>query len=108
MIPKLKIEQFLKAWIANDKKLMYSHCQLTWKKNNSKTKLNKFFFQKLKGYSLLEERTKGAVSDIDIKLAFKDKTAKVTARLICEEEAYKPSINGKWGLNPISLTKNLY
>ena len=35
-------------------------------------------------------------------------TKKVTARLLCELEPYKPSIDGEFGVNPISVIRNLY
>lgn len=48
------------------------------------------------------------VYDADIVLMIGSNRKKVTARLVCETEPYKPSVDGEFGVNPISLIKNLY
>lgn len=106
---KEKIKEFLQAWKDLDYKKMYGCTQKTWKSEHSIAELKKLFPKRIKQYSLQKiTEVKPVVFDIKIALVQFGKTKRVVARLLCETDPYKPSEEGEFGVNPISIIKNLY
>ena len=125
--PNKKLNQFLKAVQARNIIRLYSHCQLTWKKNNTKNKLAYYQQIKISNYEIGEvEKIKNGEAlkirvDFDFKVLLKpgvkwmnwkgeviDNTPKrmySIVTLICEKAPYTPDLKGKWGVNPISFMK---
>lgn len=106
---------FLNSWKSNNFTGMYELTQQTWKFKHSKKQLKKLLTIKgnkpsrLKSFKVTEIREfMPTVYDANIVLMIGGNRKKVTARLVCETEPYKPSVDGEFGVNPISLIKNLY
>ncbi|MDB0602349.1 hypothetical protein PL373_14605 [Tenacibaculum maritimum] len=106
---KIKVEQFLNAWKENNHIKMYELTSKTWRAKHSKKQLKQLLPKRIKSFKV-EEITEFApcIYDVNITLRVGGKTKKVTARLLCESEPYKPSVDGVFGINPISIIKNLY
>lgn len=111
------IELFMLAWIAMDIQKMYDLCQETWKSEHSKNRLKKMLYPqigkrkrlRIKSYRILKiQKVSEFMYDVDLKVKTGGIEKKLTARLICETAPYKASIEGKFGVNPISIIKNLY
>jgi hypothetical protein len=113
--PTKKLTQFMKAVQTRNIMRLYSHCQLTWKKNNSKNRLA--FYQQIKvsNFEIKEsEFTNGTGTAIKARVEYdyralesKSKVKRMYSivMLICEKEPYTPDVKGKWGVNPISFMK---
>lgn len=110
MTAKKTLELFLEAWKMMDFQKMYDLCQTTWKAEHTKNDLKKLLPKKIKSYSILKENVEmsGVVFVIPFKVKVLSKETKLTARILREIGPYKPSQKGSWGINPISLLKNLY
>jgi hypothetical protein len=106
---KIKVEQFLNAWMDNNHIKMYELTSKTWKSKHSKKQLKELIPKRIKAFSISEiKQFSECIYDVDITLRIGGKLKKVTARLLCELEPYKPSIDGEFGINPISIIRNLY
>ena len=103
------ITKFLQAWKDNNLTKMYGLTQKTWSSQYSKSVLKKLFQSRIKAFKILEIReSTSTVFDVDVTIRVKGQQRKITARLICETTPYTPSIDGEFGVNPISVIKNLY
>ena len=123
-----KLKQFLRAVQARNMIRLYSHCQLTWKKNNTKNKLVWFQQGKFTNVEIgaVEQINSEGVAvkiyvEFDYQVLLKpgvkwlnrkgeviDNTPKrmfCTPTLICEKAPFTPDIKGKWGVNPISFMR---
>ncbi len=106
---KIKIEQFLGAWIDNNHIKMYDFTSKTWKSKHSKKQLKELLPKRIKSFKVEEiSEFSPCIYDVKITLRIGGKIKKVTARLLCELEPFKPSVDGEFGINPISITRNLY
>ena len=106
---KATIEKFLQAWKDYDIDKMYDLSQQTWKFQYSKKVFKGFFQSRIKAFTINEIREfTPTVFDLDITIRVKGQQRKITARLICETSPYTPSVDGEFGVNPISVIKNLY
>jgi len=106
---KIKVEQFLRAWKDNDYTKMYALTQITWSAKHSKKELKRLLPNRIKSFKIenIKEFSE-CIYDVDITLKIGGKQKKISARLLCELEPYKPSLDGKFGVNPVSLIRNLY
>ena len=103
---KQTIIKFMQAWIDNDFQKMYEHCQLHWIAIHKKNDLKKMFIARIKRYEIVSVREVNPfMYDVEIKYTRLKKVFKTTARVICEEEKNKASLNGKWRINPISMLR---
>lgn len=112
---KKKVKEFLENWKLKDFKEMYKNSQITWKKNHPEKVLKSMFPDKIATYSLGEvKKLTPAHFTVKITVGIKSSLLKIenkkhlVAHLVCEIAPFKPSIKGKWGVNPSSVTKNLY
>lgn len=105
------ITQFMNAWISRNYKKMYELSQQTWKSRNGISMLKTILTARIKKYEILEikmDEKLPCICDVTIKVRNKGKLKKLNARMIKEDGVRKPSEEGTWGVNPISLVKNLY
>lgn len=112
------IKQFCQAWSNNDFSKMYEVCTLTWKAQYDQKSLENLIIGRIKSFKIghIEANSKfPCIGDIDIKIKHRrvlfpslTKTKTIKARLIKESKPYKPSEEGTWGVNPISVIRNLY
>lgn len=105
------IKQFCQAWSKNDYSKMYGLCTTTWKAKNTKTDLKNLIIGKIKSFRIVftEYNSKfPCLCDINIKVKYKGKVKELKARLIKESKLYATSEEGTWGVNPISVIRNLY
>lgn len=117
MGPISALENFMNAWKNNNWSEMFENTQITWRSRGRNKEggidlLKAWFHLKdLLAFKVL--RIEG-ISDscvdvlLSIKYVFGDsglKETKIKARVICENEPYKPSKDGTWGVNPIGILK---
>lgn len=117
----------MKAVQARNIMRLYNHCQLTWKKNNSKNKLGYYQQIKVKNFVIGPEEVVNSGKAVKVRVEFDyqvllkpgvkwlnpqgeviDNTVKrmySVVTVICEKEPYTPDLNGTWGVNPISFMK---
>lgn len=105
---KETLENYLEAWSKNDVKAMHELCQKTYKVSNTEFDLKKVTPAKLKEFTILEGVSDTpCVTDFEVELLVKRAKKTAKARLVCEKAPFKPSEQGEWGVNPISLLKAL-
>lgn len=103
------IKAFLEAWKLSDYKKMYEYTQKTWKSEHTKNQLKKLLPKRIKSYRITSiTESVPTVYDVDVVVSISGKSKKITARLICETEPYIASLQGEFGVNPISIIRNLY
>ena len=103
------IGKFLQAWKDNNHSKMLELTTETWKDKHTKSTIKGLFQSRIKSFKITEIReSTTTVFDVDITIRIKGQQRKITARLICEIAPYTPSVDGEFGVNPISLIKNLY
>ncbi len=100
---------FLDAWINCNSVVMRDYCQATWIETHDKSLE---YIEQLVDRIIIDEWKishhtviGGACIDIYAKILNSFTWNTYRFRLICEKSAYTPSINGRWGVNPISITK---
>ena len=108
------LTNFMNAWKANNWSEMLKNTQKTWrsKENNNSELLKSWFSLKdLLTFKVLKIN-QISLSCVDILLGIsyifgdsKIKETKIRARVICETEPYKPSKDGTWGVNPVSILR---
>ena len=105
----LVIEEFLKSWLKGDYTNMYELTNKTWSSKHTKKQLKKLIPNRIKSYKIeaIDEFSE-CIYDVKITLRISGNTKKVNARMLCEIDAFKPSIEGEFGVNPISIINKLY
>lgn len=105
------LKQFLQAWKLGNWDKMYLLSQKTWKANHTRTEIKSLFKTKIKAFELgtnnFDDKLP-CIVDISLKVKVNGKVKELTARLVKEKAKMKPSTDGDWGVNPISMLKNLY
>lgn len=101
---KQGLKDFLTGWKQLDHQKMYDACQYTWSKGKTVEHLKTLFPIALDSYETkkLTEVTK-VVYDAIVKITHEETERVVRIRLICEEGAYIPSVDGDFGVNPNSI-----
>ena len=100
---------------------MVKTLQLTWRAEKGDRYARQFLkdyygYKKLTSFEIKESTVEGVFIDFEIEIKYKirgdrkcfdDKiyTSKIKARAICEVEAYQPSKEGTWGVNPIGALR---
>lgn len=100
--------KFCQAWTKQDFDTMYIFCTKTWKGNHSRSELKKLIIGGIKEFKIGAINAIACVCDIKLSVTHKNKIRSLDVRLIKEKGIRKPSVDGEWGVNPISLIKNLY
>ena len=108
------VKKFMNAWKDSNWPEMFKYTQKTWRSkenNNSELLKNWFYLKDLLTFKILRIN-QISLSCVDVLLGIgymfgnlKLKETKVRARVICETEPYKPSKDGTWGVNPISILR---
>lgn len=100
--------KFLNYWKDNNYKEMYELTTKTWKSNNTKANLKNIIPNRIKSYKITEiSESTSCVYDIDVTVRIKGLDKKIKVRLISEIEEYRPSLDGGFGVNPVSVIRNL-
>ena len=107
--------QFMDAWKRKNWRKLLKYCQVTWVEEGHPnltplkwviswygSRVVPISYEVI-DYELKDDTTIDAVINVTFKTGIKQ----IKARIICEKGAYEPSIDGTWGVNPIScLRKN--
>jgi len=106
---KKVVGKFLANWKKKNWAKMARYTQLTWRdshKNNIKWLEGWFCKKPLKKWKITDIKIIGdACRDVYIEIDYGEGIKEIRARVICEVAAYKPDIEGIWGINPISCLK---
>ena len=106
---KKVIGKFLTNWKKKNWVKMAKYTQLTWRSNhwNNVKWLEGWFWKKdLRKWTITDIKIVGdACRDVYIEIDYGKGIKEIKARVICETAPYKPSIEGNWGINPISCLK---
>lgn len=107
--------KFLKAWQDEDYESMKDLLQKTWtSKQEDITENTKDLLKShpVNKYEIQDIRYNNKANDVldleifaDAKIKVSDKD--ISIRLVKEKAPYKPSEDGQWGINPISVLKEL-
>lgn len=112
--PANAMVRFLFAWKSRKPDLMLEVCQVTWKsKPKAKEKLELWFGDiflvgaKIMKMRMLDNTSYDAIVQVGLRRRGYNKVVAgiITARIDCEDVAFSRSINGKWGINPLSILK---
>jgi uncharacterized protein with HEPN domain len=105
------LKEYLKAWKNRDYELMFRKSQKTYRavhRDRKEADIEAFIGSKeLTSYKLGDPLELGeAMVEIPVEIYYQQQKEKyhkmIKVRVIKEIEAYKPSVNGTWGVNPIS------
>jgi len=106
---KKVVGKFLANWKNKNWVKMARYTQLTWRSNHENN------VQLLEGWFGAKPLSKWGITDIIfigdacrdvyIEIDYGKGIKKIKARVICEDEPYKPNIKGTWGINPVSILK---
>jgi hypothetical protein len=110
-----KLESFLEAWKNEDWNGMWKNSQKTWRcreGNNAERLFDLFGHKKLESYEIIGlDEVSDCCVDIEVSIKYfieartKIQVATIRPRLLNEIKEYTPSIDGEWGVNPISMLK---
>ncbi len=102
---------FLEAWQDKNYTKMFEYCQLTWKSNHKEGGIkwlkNYYDHKKLTTWRMIKEEKADFVVDFKVAIIYDHKSKIVKTRLICEKAPYKPHSDGTWGVNPISVLREI-
>lgn len=107
---KETIDNFMKAWKEQDRKAMHSLCTKTYKVGNTEFQLKGLLPHQIASYKVGKiEKSTEVVYDatVSVKLKGSAKPREIKVRSVCEIAPWKPSLDGDWGVNPISALKGL-
>jgi len=98
------LNTFIKAIIKGSLLKAYKYCQITWKNNNSKTKLNVLLQHNIDSYEIISHEVIEVVAiRVKVRVVIGGVNHITYAMVIREKAPYKPDEKGKWGVNPISF-----
>ena len=102
------VDDFMRAWFHHDYDEMLAHCQKSWlsmKGDSAREALEMLFNDYLMTAWYVRgcERKSDVMFDALVLVEINGKRARYKIRVICEEMPYKPSVNGRWGVNPVSF-----
>ena len=102
------VTEFMDAWSNNDWYEMLIRTQKTWQsKSSSDAKMifDLFGGQKIESYEIgMGREISSMCYDIIVTI---NKEKRTVARVIKERSPYTPSVEGEWGINPISMLNPL-
>jgi len=98
---------FMKSWQSKDFDKMKNFCTKAWHRDGAQDQLKVIFGnRKLKNYQVKKTNNKGfGLADVPIIVEFENGEKRIAiASLMCEGSiAYRPNVNGEWGVNVASL-----
>ena len=100
--------------IKDDKQAAYMLTQMTWRHNNDLARFNSLIPHRLLSYEIIDGILLSLnARDYVIKMKYlnwetkKEHDVTIKARMIRERKPYTPCITGEWGVNPISMLKQV-
>ncbi len=113
---KKTVERFFTAWRYCDWAEMERLSQWAWRFANATESLEMiydlFSFMVLRRFKIISSEVKGeamidVIAMVEYQYEDSDEIRKrtIAARVICEAAPYKPSLDGVWGVNPISVMR---
>ena len=108
------LKNFMNAWKDSNWSDMLENTQKTWRSketNNSELLKNWFYLKDLLTFKVLKiNQISESCVDVLLGISYmfgdsKIKETKIRDRVICEIEPYKPSKDGTWGVNPVSILR---
>lgn len=104
------VEKFMAAWENQDHNVMHTLCTKTYKVANTAQQVRSLLPHIIEKHEIGKpKKSTDEVYDVPINIIIKGsaKARKVVARVICETAPWKASKDGEWGVNPISVLKDL-
>ena len=109
------LKNFMNAWKDSNWSKMFENSQITWRirgRNKGIDLLKGWFYLKdLTTFKILKtEKISDTCVNVTLRISYlyyisNLKEVKIRARVICETEPYKPSKDGEWGVNPVSILR---
>lgn len=106
-----KVKAFFDAWIKHDFFEMLKNTTLTYRAYHVAQNIKDWYDKKnLIEYNIKRSmKVTEAMYDVTVEIHYKignmERNRLVTARATCEIQAFDASVNGSWGINPISVLK---
>jgi len=106
-----KVSEFFKCWIDRDFEKINEFIQGTWLYHHGEDGFEKMYgqFELTDFYIYDKEIITDCRQEVDFRadivLGDKPKSMYGKANVICEEAPYKPTPDGEWGVNPLSLLR---
>ena len=109
------LASFIAAWKKRRWGEMAELCQITWIKSRSEPieeMRARFAWMRLNDAAIGEvEEISPVTRDITVRVDFNFKNGVASktfkARVICEAAPFKPDVNGRWGVNPVSMLREV-
>lgn len=109
MEAKETVKVFLSALSEGNYQKAYENCQITWKNSHSTKDLKDLIAVRIKSFKVVSvQEIQECISDVNCVVRSKGSDRKITARVIKESEPFKADPKGEWGVNPISVIRNLF
>ena len=111
MTPRKLAHRWMKRVSKGHWGLIYGLCQITWLNHMNENRTKEFVrgvfglpVQKYKITKIREITPTHHIVDIDIDWGFEPEPEafKISMSVICETAPYSPSVDGDWGISPIS------
>lgn len=108
--PEWTLAKFFEAWEKRTWKEMLKYCQITWRatpQDMRKRLFTQFRHKFISAKILKTEKISDVTRDISVEIYYKDinisRRVRRKVRLICELGHMQPSVDGSWGVNPVSM-----
>ena len=104
---KQAAQYFLEAWKGRRWGQMLTFCQYTWRESYGRQRLKEMFKPlQLDEYEVNSNLIKGdCMVEVYCWYVINGQPKRGKMRVICETAPYAPSLEGEWGVNPISVLK---
>ena len=120
MNPEAKMREFLKAWKNKKWNKMVDSCQITWLFNNDNAKqllqsqYGPFVLMqyKIKVDKIVMIGDNKVMAHVPVTITLKNLLGKVEQKysvgvVVKEEKPYQTNVDGKWGVNPVSMLRRI-
>lgn len=104
---KTTVERYMRAWCSGNTRRMYKNSQITWKDRHKETVLkNLCEGLHLQKFEIMGTQLTGEASvKVAVEMTINDEVVASCVMVIAENGAYKPTVEGVLGVNPISVLK---
>ena len=107
------LAKYMNAWIIQDYKTMKENSQITWKLDGHPQQsaeewlLREYYPRAISSWKIMKYDIENCTIVFNVKVSrvINNDQKRISARVICENDKYTPSRNGKWGVNPISCVR---
>ena len=105
---KESVKNFMEAFKNGDHKLMLENSQKTYRVANTFQKLKGLLPNPIKSFEIGDAKKESDVMyDVSVKVKVGNSDKQLTVRTVCEIEPWKPSTEGEFGVNPLSVLEGL-